>query len=335
MRRELPAFPATPHARTPQGCLLVLSPIRGVAWLLLALVVGSVLGTGCGRQAAAHVVVYAAQDRVYAEPLFREFERATGLEVRAVYDNEATKTTGLANRLLGEKPNPQADLWWSNEEMRTRHLVRLGALETGWTRFGARARVLVCTSNRLATLTSIPTLQTLTNSEWKGRVAIAYPLFGTTVTHFLMLRQRWGEARWKTWCEALRANRPLMVDGNSVVVRLVTSGEAWLGLTDTDDVEAARREGAALATIPLSGQEALPMPNTLAVVRGARHPESARRLAEYLASAPVVERLRSQGALEIPSLGTGASPGDTDVVWDSLLAELDPSVRWLEEAYRR
>ena len=334
MRHELPASTDVPL----NGWrFLLLRPGRGVGWLLLALAVGAVLGTGCGRDGAAYVVVYAAQDRVYAEPLFREFERTTGIEVRAVYDNEATKTTGLANRLLGEKPNPQADLWWSNEEMRTRHLARSGALETGWTRFGERARVLVCTSNRLTTLASTPTLQTLTQPEWKGRVAIAYPLFGTTATHFLMLRQRWGEARWKTWCEALRANRPLMVDGNSVVVRLVTSGEAWLGLTDTDDVEAARREGAALATIPLSGLDALHIPNTLAVVRGAKHPESARRLAEYLASGPVLERLRSQGALEIPASaeGTGAASADAEAAWDKLLAELDPAVRWLEEAYRR
>ena len=47
------------------------------------------------------VVAYCAQDEEYAEPILREFNRQTGIKVRAVYDNEAVKTVGLANRLLG------------------------------------------------------------------------------------------------------------------------------------------------------------------------------------------------------------------------------------------
>ena len=48
------------------------------------------------------VIVYTSQDQVYAEPIFREFEKETGIKVRPVYDSEAVKTVGLANRLLAE-----------------------------------------------------------------------------------------------------------------------------------------------------------------------------------------------------------------------------------------
>src|SRR5256885_12959964 len=39
------------------------------------------------------------------------------------YDSEAVKTVGLANRLLAERAHPQCDVFWSNEEMRTRQLA--------------------------------------------------------------------------------------------------------------------------------------------------------------------------------------------------------------------
>ena len=53
------------------------------------------------------VIIYAAQDQIYAEPILREFENTTGIKVKAVYDSEAVKTVGLANRLLAESDHPQ------------------------------------------------------------------------------------------------------------------------------------------------------------------------------------------------------------------------------------
>jgi iron(III) transport system substrate-binding protein len=44
------------------------------------------------------------------------------------YDTEETKSTGLANKLLAEKNNPQADVFWSNEPVRTLVLKSRGAL---------------------------------------------------------------------------------------------------------------------------------------------------------------------------------------------------------------
>src|ERR1051326_9229542 len=53
-------------------------------------------------EAARTVVVYASQDQAYAEPILQDFTKRTGIKVRAVYDSEAVKTVGLANRLLAE-----------------------------------------------------------------------------------------------------------------------------------------------------------------------------------------------------------------------------------------
>jgi len=69
------------------------------------------------------VIAYCAQDQTYAEAIFRDFQKETGIKVRAVYDSEAVKTVGLANRLLAERSHPQCDVFWGNEEMRTRQMA--------------------------------------------------------------------------------------------------------------------------------------------------------------------------------------------------------------------
>src|SRR5689334_3815684 len=61
------------------------------------------------------VIIYTSQDQEFAEPILNEFTKQTGIKVRAVYDSEAVKTVGLAQRLLAEANHPQCDVWWSNE----------------------------------------------------------------------------------------------------------------------------------------------------------------------------------------------------------------------------
>src|SRR5215831_5667839 len=145
------------------------------------------------------VVVYCAQDQVYAEPIFREFEQQTGIRVAAVYDNEAAKTVGLANRLIAERHHPQCDVFWGNEEMRTRQLAQQHIFRetNGWAAFGYRSRRIVINTNRLSLAAAPLSLLEFTNSAWHGKFAVAYPQFGTTGTHFHALRQLWGDSLWE------------------------------------------------------------------------------------------------------------------------------------------
>src|SRR6266550_15300 len=100
------------------------------------------------------VVIYTSQDQVYAEPILKEFEQQTGIQVRAVYDSESVKTVGLVNRLIAEKDRPQCDLFWNNEELRTRQLAAKGVLEK-WAAVGHRSRRIAVNTNRLS-LASAP-----------------------------------------------------------------------------------------------------------------------------------------------------------------------------------
>src|SRR6266852_2351569 len=65
------------------------------------------------------VTIYVSTDRVFSEPILKAYEQKSGVKVNAIYDTEETKSTSLANRLLAEKNNPQADVFCSNEPVRT------------------------------------------------------------------------------------------------------------------------------------------------------------------------------------------------------------------------
>lgn len=286
-------------------------------------------------KASPQVVAYCAQDQIYAEAIFHDFEKETGIRVGAVYDNEAVKTVGLANRLLAERSHPQCDVFWGNEEMRTRQMAAQSVFRetNGWAAFGYRSRRVVINTN-LVRLASAPhSLLELTNEQWRGRVALAYPQFGTTGTHFHALRQHWGAEEWEKWCRALAANKPLIVDGNSVVVKLVGKGEASIGLTDSDDIAEGQNNGLPILQLPIN-EETLLIPNTVAIIRDAPHAEPAEKLFAFLQHPEIAERLVGAKALEGISIAKVSTP-TLKPDWTSLLRDLEPVTAKLNQIFLR
>ncbi|KAB2674150.1 MAG: hypothetical protein DVB31_02525 [Verrucomicrobia bacterium] len=313
--------------------ILLLAALCVAAAGLLAFVIPSLMAPGPA------IVVYCAQDQAFAEPLLGEFAMATGIRVRPVWDSEMVKTVGLANRLLGESQSPRAHVWWSNEELRTRQLAARGVFGTNrigpdglpFLSFGCRHRCMVFDPGHRPSTVLPRSLVELTNARFAGRVSIAFPLFGTTATHLLALRDAWGDAAWRDWCRAFAANRPFLEEGNSHVAGRVARGEAWIGLTDSDDLAAAIRGGMRLAEIPL-GRDGMAIPNTVALVRSAPADAPARRFAGYLASDAVVARFGALGAID--AAGTVATGGLVPD-WNRMLATLDVATVELEGIFRR
>ena len=343
-----------------RGMFIVVALIAAFAYFLLPY-----SGPGYYKLYDQVVILYCAQDQTYAEPLLKQFEQETGIKVKAVYDSEAVKTVGLANRLLAERSHPQCDVFWGNEELRTRQLAAQNVFRetNGWVAFGYRSRQIVINTN-LVSLNNAPhSLIDLTYTNWGGKVALAYPQFGTTATHFHALRQLWGESTWLVWCRELVANQAKLVDGNSVVVKLVGRGEAAIGLTDSDDILAGQREGLPVAMLP-AGQtflsagagdfpvarsdaglespanrqagkpalqsEMLFIPNTVAVIRNAPHATAAEELFNWLQRPEVAQRLVEAHALEGAEkpAAVGLQPD-----WPALLRDLDATTKQLNEVF--
>ena len=85
---------------------------------VVLLVAAGVALVGCNGTPTNTVTVYVSEDQVFSEPILRDFERETNVKVNAVFDTEEAKSTGVMNRLLAEKNNPQADVYWANEPVR-------------------------------------------------------------------------------------------------------------------------------------------------------------------------------------------------------------------------
>src|SRR5215218_8649603 len=100
------------------------------ASLCAAAAVGATLLASCGGPVSSsrEVTAYVSADRPFSQPIMQDDQRRSGVRVNVVYDTEETKSTGLANRLLAETGRPQADVFWSNEPVRTLVLKSRGVL---------------------------------------------------------------------------------------------------------------------------------------------------------------------------------------------------------------
>ncbi len=242
------------------------------------------------------LVLYCSADRHIAQPIIDAFDHKNDIAVKMLGDTEATKTFGLVERLRTEKDEPQADLFWSSEPFGMIALAREGIVHPEFRQFASRARVIVYNTNRVDENDAPKTMHDLLNERFRGRIVMARPQFGTTRGHMGFLVAAWGEEEAQDYLRALKAHGVRLVAGNSSVVRAVAAGEADIGLTDTDDVYGAQREGLPVELIyvrhdlPDGSKLVGPMtiPNTVALVRG--FGMNAPALFEFLAG-PEVERM--------------------------------------------
>jgi len=280
------------------------------------------------QQAKRAVTIYVSTDRVFSEPVLREYEKRTGVRVNPVYDTEETKSTGLANRLIAEKERPQADVFWSNEPVRTLILKSRGVLATYrsrsadgipsalmdpegyWTGFSARIRVIAYNTKLVKADEAPRSVFDLAEPKWRGQVAMADPRFGSTSFHVAALYAMAGDQKMDDFFRRLKANGVRVVDGNSVVRDMVARGEVKVGLTDTDDVNVAIEDKQPIAMVlPDAAGLGVPvMPNMVSLIANAPHPDEGRRLIDYLLSAEVERQLSQSEAVQIPMHAGVAGP---------------------------
>ncbi len=329
--------------------------------VLAAALCAMVLGCAPDRP---EVVVYTALDELYSKPILDDFEAKTGIHVRTLYDTEASKTTGLVARLMAERDRPRADVFWNNEVAQTILLKNANALESYsspnaaaipdsfkdpnayWTGFAARARVIIHNT----TLTDDPprTLEDFTDSKWKGKLAMAKPLFGTTATHAAALFSAWGDEKARGFLERVQANDVAILAGNATVRDRVAAGEFAAGLTDTDDANGAVEDGKPVQwRFPDQGAGELGtllIPNTVALIRGAPNAEAGRQLIDYLLSPEVESRLAQGRSIQIP-LNPEAKTSDKaprlenirtmTVDWDAVADALPRAMAAVKEIFVR
>ena len=279
---------------------------------------------GCMSRSESHVVVYSALDAEFSAPILKGFERRAEkqTEVVAKFDVESTKTIGLVNQIIAEQDRPVCDVFWNNEILHTVRLQKLGLLEKHswnlpihypadmlaadgtWCGFAARARILIVNTDLVKDPADYPkSVNDLANPEWKGLCAMARPLFGTTATHFAVLKEKNGEEKTLEMLADIRSNA-VILSGNKQVATAVASGQIAWGLTDTDDAIIEKDQGKPIAIIYPDQQPnelgTLRIPNTLAILKDAPHPVAAGLIADYLTMPNTEERLAMGNSSQLP-----------------------------------
>ena len=334
----------------------------GIRWSLVAVML-LVLPGGCGDASPSgdrRVVVYVSADEQVAREVLDAFERTSGIDVLMIGDSEASKTTGLVQRLRAEHDAPIADVFWSSEAMQTVALANEGLLATcpevdwppahrddggRWFAFSPRPRVIVFDPERLPERERPATWSAAVDGRFTDRLVMADPRFGTTGGHLAAMATAWSDRgtpdRFEDFLEGLRRSRVrLLPGGNAAVVDQVASGEAAIGFTDADDVRAARARGVRVEMIHPRhhdgpGGGTFLMPNTVAVVEGSPRRAAAIALVEYLLSDETARRLAASVSGNVPLQPAVAATFPDLVVDDPLVVDLTEAARTAPMVIRR
>ena len=299
--------------------------MRCISWILsISLLTACTITvcSGCRPATTPEVVVYTALDREFSEPILDEFTRETGIETRPKYDVESTKTVGLTQAIIAEASRPRCDVFWNNEILNTLRLEERGLLQAyrpeiaesypeayrspsgTWHGFAGRARVLIVNTNVVPPEQRPTSIHDLVDPKWKGKIAIAKPLFGTTATHVACLFEAWGNVKTKDWFRSLKANDVRVLAGNKQVAISVASGQIAFGLTDTDDAIIELEKGSPVVIAYPDREEnelgTLFIPNTVCILKNCPHPEAAKKLVGYLLSPAVEGKLAQAASAQIP-----------------------------------
>jgi iron(III) transport system substrate-binding protein len=286
---------------------------------------------GCGPSSNARVVLYCAQDEDFAQESLAEFTKRTGLAVSPKFDTEAGKSVELFAEIQVEQDRPRCDVFWNNEILNTILLQRQGLLvpyaspagapypaschgpDDTWHAFANRARVMIVNTQLVPEKDRPRSILDLADPRWKGRVVIAKPLHGTSLTMAASLFDVLGEDGAKKFYQDLMGNGLQIAPGNKQVAEWVGQGktpggqQVSVGITDTDDTLEEIASGSPVAMIfpdrdaPKDSKlGTLFIPNTLCIIRGGPNLEGAKKLVDYLLSPEVETRLAETKGHQIP-----------------------------------
>jgi len=292
--------------------------VRSAPGLVLALLAGL---AGCGVNERS-VTVYSSLDPEFSVPVLNAYAQKTGVEVRSKFDVESTKSVGLTERIVQEAARPRCDLFWNNEILNTLRLRKKGLLapwsppnaadipdafkakDRTWYGFAARGRILLVNTALVGEGDRPRSILDLVDPKWRGKIAIAKPIAGTTATHATCLFLAWGDTQAKGYFGDLKRNGVHVLSGNKQVATAVGAGELAIGLTDTDDAIAEVEAGRPVAIIYPDREPGqlgtLFIPNTLSIPKGAPAPKLAEALGNVLLSPETEATLAKGPSAQIP-----------------------------------
>lgn len=269
---------------------------------------------------SGELVIYSGRSEPLIQPVIDAFQaKHPNVEVLL----KAGSNSELANALIEEQVNPQADVFVTTELFTVQSLAQEGVFQSYmpvgadqlpaeflgadnlWTGLTRRARVIMYNAD-LVSQAELPTSTfDMTDPKWKGQIAAAGSTNGSMQAQIAALRQLIGEEETQAWLNGLIVNEVTFFGGHTDVRKAVGAGEFKLGLVNHYYYHLQKAEGSNVGIIfPDQGDGQIGLitnATAAAVVNGAPHVEAAQAFLDFLVS-PEGQKLFAEQNYEYPLL---------------------------------
>jgi iron(III) transport system substrate-binding protein len=256
-----------------------------------------------GQTVSGRLVIYSGRSEPLLQPVLDAFQ-ASYPDVEILL--KAGSNSELANALIEEQGNPQADVFITTEMFTVQSLAQQSIftpyLPTGsellpqefigpenlWVGLTRRARIIMYNSELVDPAELPDSMNDLIDPKWKGQIAAAGSTNGGMQAHIAVLRQLIGEEATEAWLQGLIANEVTFFGGHTDVRKAVGAGEFALGLVNHYYYHLQLEEGSPVGIIyPDQGEGEMGLitnATAAAVVRGGSNPAAAQAFIDFLIS---------------------------------------------------
>lgn len=270
--------------------------------------------------ASGQLVIYSGRSEPLIQPVIDAFEAANP-DVEILL--KAGSNSEIANTLLEEQANPQADIFITTELFTVQALSAQGVFQSyrpvgveqipvdfvgpdnNWIGLTRRARVLMYNTEQVSPEEVPTSILELADPKWKGQIAAAGSTNGSMQAQIAVMRQLIGEQATEQWLKDLISNEVTFFGGHTDVRKAVGAGEFKLGLVNHYYFYLQQAEGSPVGIVfPDQGQDQMGLitnATAAAVVKGAPNAATGQRFLDFLVS-PEGQELFAEQNYEYPLL---------------------------------
>lgn len=256
-----------------------------------------------GSPLSGKLVIYSGRSEQLIQPVLDRFKSYhPHLQILL----KSGKNIELANALLEEKNNPQADVFITTEIITMHALQKAGVLQSyassaathlpqsaigpdaEWYGLTQRLRVIMYNSD-LVPVDQLPdSIFDLSDPAWKGQVASANSTNGSLQAQVASMRQLLGEEATQAWLQGLVSNDVTWFGGHTDVRKAVGAGEFKLGLVNHYYYYLQLEEGSPVGVIFPDQEEGdlglISNLTAIGMIEGNHNQAAARALVDFLLS---------------------------------------------------
>ena len=292
---------------------------------------------------SGELVIYSGRSEALVQPVIDAF-KAQYPDVEVLL--KSGSNSELANALLEEQNNPQADVFVTTELVTIQSLAQEGIFdayrpqaadqipaefvgdEDVWVGLTRRARVIMYNTDLVSEEEAPKSIFDLTDPKWRGQIALAGSTNGSIQAQIAAMRQLVGEEETEAWLTGLIENEATFFGGHTDVRQAVGAGEFKIGLVNHYYYHLQKAEGSPVGIV-FPDQEAdqiglITNATAAAIVQGTDNRAAAEAFIDFLLSQEG-QKLFAELNYEYPLLSGVALSPDVQPLDSFRLADVNVS----------